>query len=170
MRRLFLLLLIASASRTAVAGNAITTVILVRHAEKASATADPTLSEAGSARAAELARVLADQTIDAVYATQFHRTQDTAALVAAEHHVKVQVIKADAELAKYAVAEVVNSWGKTLLFVGHSNTIPDLIEAFGVAQHVTIADDQYDELFIVTLATGVPARLLRLWYWAASKP
>ncbi|MGB5626016.1 MAG: hypothetical protein WBM61_09815, partial [Woeseiaceae bacterium] len=60
---------------------ATTTVIFVRHAEKAEVPADdPSLSEAGQRRAAELARQLVDADVvpgvgvDAVYSTSFRRT------------------------------------------------------------------------------------------------
>ena len=59
------------------------TVILVRHAEKASEPPDnPPLSEAGAARAEALVHALADARIDAVIATQYRRTQDTGREVA----------------------------------------------------------------------------------------
>jgi len=59
---------------------ATTTIIFVRHAEKATIPADnPGLSEAGKQRAAELARQLVDADviagIDAVYSTSYRRTE-----------------------------------------------------------------------------------------------
>src|SRR5687768_13117446 len=62
----------------------VTTVILVRHAEKIDdkALTDPELTEAGRTRAHELARMLAPAGIKAIYATPFHRTRQTAAPLA----------------------------------------------------------------------------------------
>ena len=66
---------------------ATTTVIFVRHAEKAALPADdPGLSEAGKLRAAELARQLVDADVvagvDAIYSTSFRRTEETVLPVA----------------------------------------------------------------------------------------
>ena len=50
-------------------------LFIVRHAEKAAAPKDdPPLTKAGRARAQELARVLGDVPLKAVYATEFERT------------------------------------------------------------------------------------------------
>src|SRR5713101_7674547 len=55
------------------------TIFIVRHAEKADATKDPDLSEAGRARAEALAKTLRAANIPAIYATEFKRTQQAAA-------------------------------------------------------------------------------------------
>src|SRR5438128_3587670 len=57
----------------------VTTVILIRHAEKI---IDPNnndvdLSPAGQARAQEIARMFGDAGVNAIYATQYKRTQQT---------------------------------------------------------------------------------------------
>src|ERR1051325_8039693 len=53
------------------------TVFVVRHAEKGPEVPDPSLTEAGQHRAAELARALTDAKITALYTTEFKRTQET---------------------------------------------------------------------------------------------
>src|SRR6266576_4605291 len=57
----------------------ITTVILVRHAEKniEPNNPDPDLSPAGEARAQELARMFSNAGVNAIYATEYKRTQET---------------------------------------------------------------------------------------------
>src|SRR3989454_12480696 len=57
----------------------VTTVILIRHAEKVidPNNADPDLSPAGQTRAQELVRMFGDAGINAIYATQYKRTQQT---------------------------------------------------------------------------------------------
>src|SRR5215207_5228102 len=57
----------------------VTTVILVRHAEKKLEpnNQDPDLMPEGVERAQEIARMFADAGVNAIYATQFKRTQQT---------------------------------------------------------------------------------------------
>jgi hypothetical protein len=52
--------------------------------------------------------------------------------------------------------------GATALVVGHSNTVPEIVAALGVATAVTVADDEYDNLFIVT--RGAVPRAIHLRY------
>src|SRR5712691_683611 len=57
----------------------VTTVILIRHAEKNidSNNSDPDLSPAGQARAQDLTRMFGDAGINTIYAMQYKRTQQT---------------------------------------------------------------------------------------------
>jgi broad specificity phosphatase PhoE len=138
------------------------TVILVRHAERADAgapagamagsTADPLLSAAGQARAEKLATMLRDAGIKAIYATEFHRTQDTAKPLAAKLHLDVQTMAAGDTAALVAAIKSTHS-KDIVLVVGHSNTLPDAIKAFG-GPAVTIRDDEYDAMFVLIPSTG----------------
>ena len=162
--------LLFAASLTAEAGvqNQVTTVILVRHAEKAASTTmtnDVPLSDAGRARAAELARVLAGTHIDAIYTTQFARTKQTAEPLAKAHGVNPIV----ADPAQMADIVRTKHAGQTVVIVGHSNTTPDVIRALGIASPPAIADSEFDDLFIVTLAPGVTPKLIALRYGAAAR-
>ena len=143
------------------------TVFLVRHAERADTSpgtsptmaADPDLSEAGRARAESLASALKDAGITAIYATQYKRTQQTAAPLAKALGLTVKIVtsKDTADLIKQLKAEKSNA-----LVVGHSNSVPDVIKGLGVTTPMTIGDDDFDNLFLVT--TGTPPSLLRLHY------
>ena len=97
--------------------------------------------------------MLKDTKLTAVFATEFKRTQQTAAPTAAAQHVTVTTVKADqtAEL----VQKLKTAKGAVLV-VGHSNTVPEVMTALGVKPAVTIADDEFDNLFIVT--TGAQPR------------
>src|SRR4029453_9075189 len=74
----------------------VTTIILVRHAEKniEPNNPNPNLSPAGQARAQELVRVLGNAGITAIYATQFVRTQQTAQPLATHLGLPVTQIEA----------------------------------------------------------------------------
>lgn len=154
-----------------------TTIIFVRHAEKTiEAGDDPGLSEAGKARAAELARQLVDADVvagvDAIYASQYRRTQETAQLVAAEHKDKLQkdvlVNTYDAADTETVLEEILkNHKGKIVLVVAHSNTVPDLIANLGASKKVPpIADDEYDNIYVITIPWFGKTKTIRLRFGA----
>ena len=148
---------------------ATTTVIFVRHAEKAERPADdPGLSPAGERRAAELARQLVDADviagIDAVYSTPFRRTEETARPVAEALGLPVNSYDAnDTEaIMEYIVRE---HKGKIILVVGHSNTVPALIGNMGASKRVPeIAEDEYDNIYIVSIPWFGKTKTIRLRY------
>src|SRR3546814_8741144 len=82
----------------------VATYVVVRHAEKVDdGSRDPSLTDAGRARAHALAGLLRSRDVVAVYATDFRRTRDTAEPTAAVHD--LSIISYDAEAPAEAVAE-----------------------------------------------------------------
>ena len=164
----FLLPLLATVELAASTQNPVTTVILVRHAEKGVVSPmadDVPLSDAGMARAHELSRALVDTHIDAIYTTQFLRTKQTAIPLAKDHHLKAIPVEAGKTYAEDMAKRIRSEHeGETVVVVGHSNTTPEVIRALGVASVPTIGDSEYDDLFIVTLAPGATPKLLTLRY------
>jgi phosphohistidine phosphatase SixA len=152
---------------SAVPAVAQSTIVLVRHAERADSApgtsptmaADPDLSDGGRARAESLATALKDAKITAIYATEFKRTQQTAAPLAKALGLSVTIVtsKSAPELIKRLKTTKGN-----VLFVGHSNTVPEIIKGLGVTTPVTIGDNEFDNMFLVTLSS--PPALLRLHY------
>jgi broad specificity phosphatase PhoE len=135
-------------------------VFVVRHGEKVSSD-DQRLSEAGKARGQRLAKMLADAGIAAVYSTDTERTLGTARPLAEARRLRVSVYDEPAALAEKVRNEHA---GESVLVVGHSNTVPEILKAFGCAEPVTIAAGEYDNLFLIVRdASGSPA-LLRLRY------
>src|ERR1043166_6809469 len=103
----------------------ITTFILVRHAEKvADGSQDPELSQAGIERSIKLAELLKNTKIDAVYSTNFKRTRNTVSAVAKEKSLETKLYESSkpAEIDRM----ISENTGKTILVVGHSNTIPGI--------------------------------------------
>jgi broad specificity phosphatase PhoE len=140
------------------------TVFLVRHAERADGgggmmAADPELSATGQARAKSLANLLKDVQLTMIIATEFKRTQQTAAPVAEVQEVAVTTVESK---NMQALLEKLKSAEGNVLVVGHSNSIPEVIKALGIATPVMIGDADYDNLFIVV--PGSPPRLIRLHY------
>ncbi len=152
----FYFLLLSAFLSTATAQS---TIFVVRHAEKADATKDPDLSEAGRARAEALAKTLKDANITAIYATEFKRTQQTAAPLAKALGITVTILPAKDNAA--LIAKLRASTGNALV-VGHGDTIPGLIKALGISDPINIGENDYDNLFAVVL--NQKPHLIRLHY------
>lgn len=174
MIRIAAFLLVLSVACTALANDSapVTTVILVRHAEKVAdaSLTDPPLSEAGLIRARELARVLGEAGIDTILTTPFARTRDTAAPIASAVKVTPAEIKTGATFAADVAAKIrAEHTGQTVLVVGHSNTTRNVIRALGIENAPAIAESTYDDLFIVTLTERSAPRLTWLRYGAVAR-
>ena len=150
----------------------VTTIFLVRHAEAGPARPDPGLTESGNARAEALSDALGDAAAERLYASQFRRTQETLAPLAAAGGLEVQVDTIDREdtpgwAREFARRLLRDHAGGTVVVAGHSNTVPMVIEALGVEPAPEIPHWQHDNLFVVHVdAAG--ARLLHLHYGAPS--
>ena len=146
---------------------ATTTIIFVRHADKAAVPADnPSLSEAGTRRAAELARQLVDADvvagIDAIYATPFKRSQETVQPIADALSLPIRTY--DAEDTNHVLDKILRKHkGKIILVVGHSNTLPTLIANLGASKKVPrIAEGEYDNIYIVSIPWFGKTKTIRL--------
>ncbi|MFQ5704239.1 MAG: phosphoglycerate mutase family protein [Gemmatimonadales bacterium] len=144
-----------------------TTVILVRHAEKESTAGerDPVLSAAGKARARELARVLAQTKISTIYSTPFHRTMNTAQPIAELLGLEVTTTPVSGTLVQ-DMARLLREdhAGETVLVVSHSNTVPAIMNALGAGPYEQLGEDEYDDLFVVTLSADGSASAVQLKY------
>lgn len=149
----------ATACSTTPAGTT-TTFILVRHAEKGTDDArDPSLSDVGRARAARLARLLADAPLTAAYATAYRRTRQTAQAAADAHGIAVTLY--DAQMPEAAFASQLRALHArgTVLVVGHSNTVPGLAAALSGAAVEAMPDAQFDRIYRVDIGTDGKATL-----------
>ncbi len=130
------------------------TVVVVRHAEKASETErDPVLSAIGEARAWALDSALAGMPISAVVVTPYQRTAQTAARVTARRGlvpISVPVTGGVPSHAQAVAAEVRRHEG-VVLVVGHSNTVGAIVAALGGPADIgELPDSVYSAMFIVT--------------------
>lgn len=131
--------------------------VVVRHAEKvADGTRDPALTEAGLARAAALATRLQSRELVAAYATDFRRTQSTAAPAASAHGIAVTTYDAaqpaDAFAARLRREHAVGA----VLVVGHSNTVPGIVSALCGCPIAPIDESDYGNLFEVRIEGDGP--------------
>lgn len=151
---------------------ATTTMIFVRHAEKALIPVDdPGLSAAGQLRAAELARQLVDADvvagIDAIYSTSYRRTVETVQPVADALGLTIKRYSPDDNDEKVVDAMVRDHKGKIILVVGHSNTVPALIGALGASKNVPpIAEMEYDNIYLISIPWFGKTKTIRMRYGA----
>jgi len=146
-----------------------TIIYLVRHAEKdlMPGLADPPLTPVGEVRAQLLAKQLAKRRPAALFTTDTRRTRATLAPLAQATGLVPEAYRAQepAALASHLSHDYA---GKTVVVVGHSNTLLPLLAALGVAPLPgEIRDEEYNFLFKVTLRQGQPARLIMSRYGAA---
>jgi broad specificity phosphatase PhoE len=146
-----------------------TTVVLVRHAEKELVTInDPPLSEAGERRADRLAQMFGDVrgagSIDGIYVTPTRRSQQTAMPLAMRLGKKPTVLPAPVDLDEVASHVLREHRGGRVMIVGHSNTVPELIQKLSGQTVPAIGEDEYDNIYIVTVPTFGKASVLRLKY------
>ena len=138
-------------------------VVLTRHAERDPIGSDPSLSAAGRVRARLLAAMLADAGIDAVFVSEVKRTQQTAAPLASMRGLTPATLETDITRARLQVRAA----GQRVLVVGHSNTVPRLIEALGGPAGVEIDDHVFNRLFVLQVEDS-SAELLSMTYGANS--
>ena len=135
-----------------------TTVWIVRHAEKDTSFANrlnPDLTGVGMQRAKDLAAYLQKQNIVKIFSTDTKRTKQTATYF----NVPLEIYNPKS-LSGLRDVLYQQANGKSVLMVGHSNTVLETIEALGGARPVAqLSDDDYDYLFKVVLADGKPAKV-----------
>lgn len=136
------------------------TFILVRHAEKVpDDSRDPTLTAAGHARAKAFAISLASEPLQAIYATAFRRTQQTAAPTAQSHSLPVITYNAKQSAAQFAAQlEQAHQTGSVLV-VGHSNTVPDIAAALCKCNVPSMDETEYNRRMTIRIAPDGSSRL-----------
>ena len=160
------LLLAAALSIVTAAPSMAQTVYLVRHAEKADASADPVLSEAGHARAAALAEALRDAHPVLVLTSPLQRTRLTGAPTAEYHSAPLEAVSLEGGGAAHVAATVAQVRAlpadATVLIVGHSNTVPLIARALGYAEAADMPECEYDRMTTLRLtADGAHGQVSR---------
>jgi broad specificity phosphatase PhoE len=145
-----------------------TVVVLARHAEKDLSTIqDPPLSPEGEQRAERLAQMFGRGKgvghIDAIYVSDARRTQQTAAPLAERLGKQPTVVPA-ADTKALASRVMHEHGGGSVLIIGHSNTVPELIHDLGDIDVPPIADDEYDTLYVLSIPAFGHASVLRMGY------
>ena len=179
-RKLVLLIAVLLLSQLAFAQQAadpVTTVFLIRHAERAEEPRqDPPLTEKGTARSEALARLLSNAGIKAIYTSTFARTKLTAEPLAKQLGITPAALSLKLnpsnprqiaeESTKETVDKIMSHAGGSVLVIGHSNSIPDVIKRLGADVAPAIDEKKFDDLFVVTVYGKGKAKVAHLKYGA----
>ncbi|MGJ8659362.1 MAG: histidine phosphatase family protein [Cellulophaga fucicola] len=144
------------------ANNTVSTFYFIRHAEKDRSdqeNQDPELAQEGLGRSIFWAKVFEPIALDAIYSTDYQRTQMTAAPTSVQKN--ISVISYDPSTIE-PQQFVTDNYGKKVLVVGHSNTVPKFVNAIiGEEKFEQIDDYDNSGLFIVTII-GTQATAVKL--------
>ncbi|WP_422058221.1 SixA phosphatase family protein [Sphingomonas sp.] len=151
--RAILLALACSLALPAVAGEP--TTYVVRHFDTPRGEKDPDLLPQGAARAQALAQWFRGKRLCAILVTQYQRTRQTAAPTAAGRSIAIQSY--DAADTAGAVARAKAS-ACPVLIVGHSNTVPDIVEQLGGARPDDLSHADFGDVW--TVADGKTDRAI----------
>ena len=162
-----------------------TVVFVIRHAERNdSASCEPALlynrqnrpllvnPQGQSSRALSLAHVGGEDSISAIYASEFCRTQQTVQPLATQLGLAVTVVNqfaADGSLDVDPLIDHVwaNNRGRVVLIAGHTDSVPVIIEELGGGTIAPITENEFDNLFVVIIPRWWgQTRLVRLKYGA----
>ena len=120
------------------------TVYLIRHGEKQLEQGkDPALAVDGLQRADNLAQMLSEAPLTAIYSTDYRRTQQTVAALAGQKGIEVQSYP-PGQLA--TLAATLKKHRQNALVVGHSNTTPELLALLGGGD-VQMDESNYGDLY-----------------------
>lgn len=126
-----------------------TTLYLIRHAEKADSSQNPELSEDGIKRSVRWTKLFEKTTIDVFFTTLTRRAQMTCSTIATSKQ-KDMIFY---DFSKFSLKKTIEKYpGKTILIVGHSNTIPKQINDFlGEEIYSQIDENEFGNLYTITL-------------------
>jgi len=145
-----------------------TTIVLVRHAEKVMSTIeDPPLAAEGERRAERLAQMFGDvkvgNGVDAIYVSDTKRARQTVAPLATR--LGLQTIVYPAADVDGTVRRLLREQrGGRVLIVGHSNTVPALVQKLSGQTVPEIGENEYDNIYVVTVPSFGRSSVLRLKY------
>lgn len=168
---LFLIAIVLQSTAWAQQEPAVTKIFIVRHGEKETGK-DPALTPAGNKRAGDLFRALQNEGVQKIYVSQYKRTQQTADSLRIRLNIPTVQYMADTICDNLVNTIMEHSdFGKTILIVAHSNTIPQIIRKFGVPDYPygDIPDNEFDNLFVITYKKE-KAKLRTIKYGAKAVP
>lgn len=126
-----------------------TTIYFIRHAEKADSSQNPEPSEEGIKRSVRWTKFFEKTPIDVFYTTLTRRAQMTVSTIATSKQKDVIFY----DFSKFSLKETIEKHsGKSILIVGHSNTIPKQINDFlGEEIYQQIDENEFGNLYTITV-------------------
>ncbi|MFD0978040.1 SixA phosphatase family protein [Tropicimonas aquimaris] len=136
-------------------------IFLIRHAERDWSSSDAGLVDAGRERAVGWAEVLSDANLDVIVTSEMMRTRETGALIASVLKLPtIEVPRSDHEkLLRLLKTEFSDD---RVLIVGHSSTVPQIVQRLGHPMLFHIAKSDYNDLFVVEPSGQKPPSVIRL--------
>ncbi len=134
-----------------VAGGGLTSLICIRHAEKADNTSDADLSEEGFERADRLRDMLHELPLTAIYSTAYQRALKTAAPTAEDHGLEVQEYDPD-DIPQVLHDIMEAEEGGYVFIVGHAETVPEMVNtALGSEVIMEIDESDHSNMYILAV-------------------
>ncbi len=118
---------------------------VMRHLQKATGD-DPGLTEEGQRNAVRLADLLADDPPSAIYVSTTRRARETAAVLATR--LGLTPITYDPRDTPALIAAATSETG-TVLIVGHSNTVPEIVERLGGTRPADLSESDFGDVWRV---------------------
>ena len=133
---------------------------VVRHLHTPEGRRDPDLLPEGQAAAQRLAAMLASEPPAIIYVSDYKRTRQTAAPIAARLGL-TPVVYDPADTPALAARVRQGPW--PVLIVGHSNTVPDIVAALGGTRPAPLTHPDFGDVWRITpdgttVRTRIPAQ------------
>ncbi len=128
----------------------VTQIYILRHTEKSIKNPEnPNLSDIGIRHAKYWKKTLKHIEFDRVFTTKFKRNKKTAEILSQELKIKPELYyPMSFEVLKF-VEEIK---GEKVLIIGHSNTIPDMVNRLiGETKYPPMSHKNYDQLYIIII-------------------
>ncbi|WP_171022403.1 SixA phosphatase family protein [Thalassotalea litorea] len=124
---------------------------LIRHAEKQIDKTDPALTNCGMQRSEQYAKDFKAISLDAIYSSDYRRTQQTAAPTAKQKQLPISSY--DPKQLE-AIAKQLLSNKQSALVVGHSNTTGVLAGILTGQKLTEFSEQEYDRVYVVEINNG----------------
>ncbi len=130
---------------------------VMRHLDTPEGERDPDLTPQGQARAQALVAWFKGKPLTAILVSDFKRTRQTAAPLAAERGVAVIVYDPRDTRALIVLAKAATG---PVLIVGHSNTVPAIVEGLGGPRFPDLKHEEFGDIWTVAGGSTEHARLV----------
>ena len=139
-------------------------VFVLRHANtNPNSGSNPNLNVEGQLRALDLASMIQDEQLGAIYVTNTNRSVQTATPASANSGVPTTFYPPLDAAALATTIRSSNSIAATLV-IAHSNTVPDIVAALGGPTFKDLEETSFDHFYAVLLKDGRHVRTIKLRY------